>query len=203
MARWVLGLVVISAILCGATAVSQEPMRSPSSGLQTWPESAATPEFALRDVDGKLWTRSQFRGRVLVILFGFARCPDVCPAELSKIATVLKRLEPSAASRVQVAFVTLDPEHDTPTTLKSFLARFNRSFIGLRGTPAEVNDVAKKFSVQHARVPAADDYTVEHSTALFIFDTRGKLRFVGSADNSSEDFFHAVSSLTPESGRKD
>jgi protein SCO1/2 len=179
------------------------PTEKTSDGLQAWPESSATPEFKLHDTNGKLRTGSQFHGDVLLVLFGFTHCPSVCPTELSVLTTALKKLGPSAASQVKLVFITLDPENDSAEDLKVFLGKFDKHFIGLRGTPDEINNVAQRFFVQHARVAtSSDDYTVDHSEGVFIFDAQGKLRFVGPVEKLTEDFLQKVSSLVVAAAAK-
>jgi protein SCO1/2 len=140
---------------------------------------------------------SDYRGRIVVILFGFLHCPDACPAELLKFAGVMKQLGP-IAERVQVLFITLDPERDTPALLKSYVSGFDRRFVALTGTTAQVDAAASSLSVQYARVPLGDSYTIDHSTAIYLFDGAGHLRLIGAADSPTADFVHDISALASE-----
>jgi protein SCO1/2 len=135
--------------------------------------------------------------RIVVIFFGFLRCPDACPAGLFKLALVMKQLGPIAA-QVQVLFVTLDPERDAPTLLKSYAAAFHPGFVGLTGTSAQVDRAASSFNVEYARVPLGKDYTIDHSAGVFILDGAGRLRLIGVSTSPVADFVHDISALAAE-----
>lgn len=165
--------------------------------LTVWPQRANSPQFTLVDFDGRPRTLADYRGRVLVVYFGFARCPDVCPAGLLKLALVMKKLGP-LASRIQVLFITLDPEYDTPGILKSYVTGFDSRFVGLRGTPAQIDAAASSFFVQHARVRRGADYTVDHSSQTYVLDAKGRLRLLGKMDTGVEDFVHDLTALAAE-----
>lgn len=133
----------------------------------------------------------------MVVYFGFARCPDVCPAGLLKLGLVMKQLGPMA-KRIQVIFITLDPEYDTPSVLKSYVTAFDPRFVGLRGTPAQIDQAATSFFVQHARVRRGAEYSVDHSTQTYVLDTTGRLRLLGTLDTSVADFAHDLKVLAAE-----
>ena len=133
----------------------------------------------------------------MVVYFGFARCPDVCPAGLLKLALVMKKLG-ATSKRIQVIFITLDPEYDTPRVLKSYVTAFDPRFVGLRGTPAQIDRAATSFFVQHARVRRGADYSVDHSTQTYVLDTTGRLRLLGAMDTSVDDFAHDLAALAAE-----
>jgi protein SCO1 len=116
---------------------------------------------------------------------------------LFKVALVMKQLGPVAA-RVQVLFITLDPERDTPALLKSYVSGFDRRFAALTGTTAQVDEAASSFSVQYARVPLGNSYTVDHSTAIYLLDGAGHLRLIGGADSPVADFVHDIGALASE-----
>jgi protein SCO1/2 len=162
--------------------------------LTTLPPSAYTSDFSLIDFEGRPRTLADYRGRVVVMFFGFARCPDVCPTELFKLARVMKRLGPASA-HVQVLFVTLDPERDTPAVLKSYVTAFDPRFVGLTGTPAQIDEAATDFYVAHAKVPSGNDYTIDHSSATYVLDARGHRRLIGTMDTSIDDFVHDIIAL--------
>jgi protein SCO1/2 len=162
--------------------------------LARWPQRAHSPEFRLVDFDGRPRTLADYRGRIVVIFFGFVRCPDACPAELFKLAQVMKQLG-QLSEQVQVLFITLDPERDTPTLLKSYVTAFDPRFVGLRGTTAQIDQAATSFNVQYARVTVGTDYSIDHSTGTFVFDATGRLRLVGAIDTSVGDFAHDLTAL--------
>jgi protein SCO1/2 len=176
----------------GGAAKADEKYRLP-----VWPRSAASPEFKLVDFDGRRRALSDYAGRVVVVFFGFGRCPDVCPTELYKVATAVKRLG-AVGQRVQVLFVTLDPERDTPGVLKSYVTSFDPRFIGLTGTTAEIDAAAASFFVQHARVGTAAGYSIDHSSTIYLLDGSGHLRLVGALETSIDDLAHDIAALAAE-----
>lgn len=165
--------------------------------LPRWPQPAKSPELRLLDNDGRPRSLADYRGRVVVVFFGFVRCPDVCPAELFKLALVMKKLGPMA-QRVQVLFITLDPERDTPSVLKNYVAAFDPRFVGLTGTPAQIDRAASSFFVQYARVASGGDYSIDHSTGIFVFDTAGRLSLLGATDASADDIAHDLTALAAQ-----
>lgn len=165
--------------------------------LPTWPRSRPSPDLHLKDTTGRAVTMNNFRGRVVVVYFGFARCPDACPTQLHTLAVALRSLK-SARSDVQVLFITLDPERDPPTVLDPYVRAFDPSFRALTGTSAEIGRAAQDFFVEFARVPQGSDYTIDHTTGIFVFDRAGHLRLVGAASTTSADFAHDFALLTAE-----
>lgn len=138
-------------------------------------------DFALTAHDGTPRSLADFRGKVVVLFFGFTQCPDVCPAALATLAEAKRRLGADAA-KVQGVFVTIDPERDTPELLRNYVPAFDPTFLGLYGDAAATEKAAKEFKVLYRKVPgsAPDTYTMDHSAGMFVFDRQGNLRlFVG------------------------
>jgi protein SCO1/2 len=133
--------------------------------------------FALTDHTGKPRTLADFKGKVVVVFFGYTQCPDVCPTTMAEMATVMQKLGP-LADQVQVLFITLDPERDTQQLLASYVPAFDKRFIGLRGTPEQTAKTAKEFKVFYAKVPGSDpnSYTIDHTAGSYVFDRDGRLR---------------------------
>lgn len=133
--------------------------------------------FSLPDQDGKLRSLADFKGKVVVVFFGFTQCPDVCPTTLAELAQVKKALG-ADGERVQGVFISVDPERDTPELLKAYLASFDPSFVALRGSPEQLKEVAREFKVYYAKVPGktAETYTMDHTAASFLFDPQGRVR---------------------------
>ncbi len=133
--------------------------------------------FSLPDQNGQLRTLEDFKGKVVVVFFGFTQCPDVCPTTLHELAQVKQALG-ADGDRVQGVFISVDPERDTPELLKAYLAGFDPSFVALRGSPEQLKDVAKEFKVYYAKVPGKtpDSYTMDHTAASFLFDPQGRIR---------------------------
>jgi protein SCO1 len=135
-------------------------------------------DFALTDHTGKPRALADFKGKVVAIFFGFTRCPDVCPTNLAEWAEVAKRLGPDA-DKLQVLFVTLDPDRDTPQLLAGYVPAFDKRFIGLyAATPEATKALADKYKVFYAKAPAKDgkDYTIDHTAASFVIDATGQTR---------------------------
>jgi protein SCO1 len=134
-------------------------------------------DFALTDPAGKLRTLIDFRGKVVVVFFGYTRCPDVCPTTLAELKAVKDQLGDDG-KRVQVLFVTVDPARDTPQVLASYVPAFDPDFLGLYGDAAATAKVAKDFKVFYQKVPGKtpDAYTMDHTAASYVFDPQGRLR---------------------------
>ena len=133
--------------------------------------------FTLTDHTGKQRTLEDFRGKLVVMFFGYTQCPDVCPTTMSEMATVMKELGPAAAD-VQVLFVTVDPERDTQELLSHYVPAFDKRFIGLYGNAEQTAKVAKDFKVFYAKQPGGEpgSYTVDHTAGSYVFDRQGQLR---------------------------
>jgi len=134
-------------------------------------------DFTLTDVGGARRTLADYRGKVVVLFFGYTHCPDVCPTTLAELAKARKLLG-ADASRVQVLFVTLDPERDTPQLLGRYVPAFDPSFVGLTGTDPQIEGVAREFKVFFKKVAGStpDSYTLDHSSGSFVFDPQGRVR---------------------------
>jgi protein SCO1/2 len=133
--------------------------------------------FALTDHTGKPRTLADFKGKVVVVFFGYTQCPDVCPTTMAEMATVMQKLGP-LADQVQVLFITLDPERDTQQLLANYVPAFDKRFIGLRGTPEQTAQTAKEFKVFYSKVPGTSpgSYTIDHTAGSYVFDRDGRLR---------------------------
>jgi protein SCO1/2 len=137
--------------------------------------------FSLTDHTGKPRTLADFRGKAVVVFFGFTHCPDVCPTALGTLAEAKRQLGPDG-ERVQGIFISLDPERDTPKLLANYVPAFDASFLGLVGDAQATAEVAKEFKVMYQKSPGKtpDSYTIDHSAGMFVFDPEGRLRlYVG------------------------
>jgi protein SCO1/2 len=134
-------------------------------------------DFKLADHNGQPRTLADFRGKVVVIFFGFAQCPDVCPTAMAELAEI-KRLLGADGGKVQGLFVTLDPERDTPEVLKAYMGNFDPAFLALRPTPQELPDLAKHFKIFYKKNEGktAGSYTLDHTAASYVFDLQGRVR---------------------------
>jgi Uncharacterized protein SCO1/SenC/PrrC, involved in biogenesis of respiratory and photosynthetic systems len=131
--------------------------------------------FKLKDPDGKVRTLQDFRGKVVMMFFGFTQCPDVCPTALANAAQI-KALLGKDADKLQVLFITVDPERDTPEVLRQYTQAFDPGFLGLYGNAEETAEVAKAYRVFYAKVPTGNSYTMEHTALTYVFDREGTLR---------------------------
>ena len=133
--------------------------------------------LSLPDQYGKPRTLADFKGKVVVVFFGYTQCPDVCPTTMVELAQVKKALG-ADGERVQGLFVSIDPERDTPEILKAYMASFDPSFVALRGTPEQTLAAAKEFKVFFAKVPGKTEgsYTMDHTAGSYILDGNGKVR---------------------------
>ena len=133
--------------------------------------------LSLSDPSGKARTLAEFQGKAVVVFFGFTQCPDVCPTTLATMAEVMKKLGPDA-DRVQVLFVTLDPERDTAAVLGKYVTEFDPRFLGLFGTPEQTQAAAREFKVFFQKVPgkAEGTYGIDHTAASYVIDPKGRLR---------------------------
>jgi protein SCO1/2 len=134
-------------------------------------------ELALTDHTGKPRTLADFKGKVVAVFFGFTRCPDVCPTTLAEMKLVKERLGPEG-DKLQVLFVTVDPERDTPELLAKYVPAFDPSFLGLYGNAEATARTAKEFKVFYQKAPGSspDNYSMDHTAATFIYDPQGRLR---------------------------
>ena len=158
-------------------------------------------ELALTGHDGKPRTLADFRGKAVVLFFGYTHCPDICPTTLADMAAVMKALGPDAA-RVQVLFVTVDPERDTPEMLAKYVPSFDPAFLGLSGDAAAVQRAAKEFKIFYEKRPgkALGAYTVDHSGQSYVLDAQGRLRLVVRHDRIAQDLAEDLRALLKEKG---
>lgn len=131
--------------------------------------------FKLTDTEGETKTLSSFRGLMPMVFFGFTQCPSVCPTALARAAQI-KKIMGEDGKTLQVIFITVDPERDTPQILDAYVKQFDPSFVALRGTLEQTKQVAKEFGVFYEKEPIGDTYTMSHTATSFVFDSRGNLR---------------------------
>lgn len=131
--------------------------------------------FQLSDPDGKARALRDFRGKVVLIFFGFTQCPDVCPTALARAAEIKRLLGPDG-NRLQVIFVTVDPERDKPVILKAYTAVFDPGFLGLSSDLRQTAKTAEEFKIYFKKVPTGDSYTMDHTALSYVFDPLGHVR---------------------------
>lgn len=180
------------------TACQKELPTLPTHAVDvSWRYEEAAPEFRLVDSFGKVRTLSEFHGKVVVLFFGYIHCPDVCPTTLADWAQVM-RLLGKDAERVQVLFVSIDPERDTPELLGKFVPAFNPAFIGLSGDAAATAQAAKMFAVNYEKHTHEHGYTVDHSDGAYLIGTNGKRVLLSPYGQRSELLLEDVRLLLQE-----
>jgi len=151
----------------------------------------------LADPSGRVRRLEDFRGKVVVVFFGFTHCPDVCPTTLADIARALKTLGPDA-DRVQAIFISVDPERDTPADLERYVKAFDPNFIALRGDLPATQRVAKDFKIYFEKRKQGDSYTVDHSSQSYVIDAQGRLRLLVRPDRLAADLGDDLRTLLKE-----
>jgi protein SCO1/2 len=133
--------------------------------------------FELEDHNGKVRHLTDFAGKVVLMFFGYTQCPDVCPTTMTEMIEIKKALGKDG-ERLQVLFVTVDPERDTPELLKSYMENFDPSFLALRATPEKLVTLTKDYKIYYKKVDGSTptSYTMDHSAGSYIYDPQGKLR---------------------------
>jgi protein SCO1 len=163
-------LALFAAGFGGVYAILKQPEQAVSEG-----RAMIGGPFSLVDGAGNRVTDRDFRGRLMLVFFGYAHCPDVCPTELQNMADVLEKLG-SDAGKVAPIFISVDPKRDTPAELSSYVSNFSPRILGLTGGPNEVADAAKAYRVYFRKVgdKAGDSYTVDHSAFIYLMDREGR-----------------------------
>jgi protein SCO1/2 len=193
-------LLAISLLLGVASALAAEPPRlaAPPADLfkaGTLTPVMAAPEFALAGSDGKPVNLARFRGKVVLLAFGFSNCGEVCPITLATLAGARKKLG-AAAADVQVVYVTVDPERDDAAQMKKFLGSFDPTFVGGVGTRAQIDAAQKSFGISSKKNVNADgSYTIGHSSSIYMIDRKGGLRAVMPYGHPADDFVHDLKIL--------
>ena len=155
----------------------------------------AAPELALQGSDGKPLTLARYRGKVVLLAFGFSSCGEVCPITLATLAGARKKLGDAAAG-VQVVYVTVDPERDDAARLKKYLASFDPGFVGGVGSRAEIDAAQKSYGISSTKQVYADgNYTIGHSSSIYMIDRAGGLKAVMPYGHTVDDFVHDLKIL--------
>ncbi len=171
---WLRSFVLLCVLFLGACGEPKLPSPFHASEVGS---TLVQADFKLRDPSGNVRSLVDFRGKVVVLFFGYVHCPDVCPTTLADMAQVMRLLGPQA-DKVQVLFVTVDPERDTPALLAEYVPAFHPSFLGLYGTPQETAEVAKRFDIVYKKQPTASGYNVDHSAGSYLIDPAGRVRLL-------------------------
>ena len=148
-------------------------------------------EFQLTDDTGKAVAAADYRGKVVLLYFGYTHCPDVCPLTLAHLHVVMERLG-KLADGARILFVTVDPGRDTPKVLHAYVNAFDTRAVGLTGSPGAIETLVKRYRSAFTREPASSDgnYEVSHSSAIYVFDRDGNPRVLSTPADSQDDLVH-------------
>ena len=195
MKRWRSTLLAVGAVvvLGGIGAVAWRQLSEHAGNALT----AIGGPFSLTDGQGHTVTDRDLRGRYMLVYFGYTFCPDVCPTTLNAVADAMDKLGPKA-DRVQPVFITVDPKRDTPAVVKQYAAAFGSRIEGLTGTPEEIAKVAKEYRVyyaEHRTGPGPNDYTMDHSSILYLMGPDGRFIAPVRADQSGDEMAAVLARL--------
>lgn len=193
MKRWLAAAGLATAFLLVACQPAPQPPSFQSTDI-TGAEFAR--DFRLTDHNGHVRTLADFKGKVVAIFFGYTHCPDVCPTTLSDFAAALQQLGP-LAERVQVVFVTVDPQRDTPELLQQFVPAFNPTFLGMYTDEESLKLLAKEYKIvyQKSSIKSPDDYLIDHSAGTYIYDPQGRLRLLMPYGSGPDVIAHDIRAL--------
>jgi len=160
-------------------------------------------QFSLAGAGGQTVSSDALRGKTVLLFFGYASCPDICPTTMAQLSDVLRQLGPQA-EQVRIVFVSVDPHRDTPDMLQAYVDAFNKQAIGLTGTDTQIADLARRYRVSYQiEKPrpgsAPDSYDVTHSRGVFVFDSQGRARLLASDTDSTEALLHDLKQLIASS----
>ena len=183
-----------AALALASFSVAAAPVATLKAGVFEPP--VMSPEFSLRGSDGAELTLGRYRGKLVLLVFGFTNCPEVCPTTLATLAQARKALGSDAAA-VQVVYITVDPDRDDISRIKAYLAAFDPSFVGGTGNPEALAGVRKNYGVVSAKIagPTPDNYGMNHSTSVYLIDRSGRLRAMMPYGHEAKDFVHDIKQL--------
>ena len=193
IARHGLAAAVLSLLVVGASAAGS----SAAFKAGTFDPPRVAPNFSLQGSDGHELRIDRFRGKIVLLAFGYSSCKDVCPVTLATFAQARRKLG-AAATDVQVVYVTVDPQRDVPERLKRFLGSFDDTFVGGTGTEAQLASVRKEYGVTATKIPYEDSYSYAHSSFTYLIDRRGLIRALMPYGHGAEDYVNDLSILLQE-----
>lgn len=185
----VASFLLIGVVAIGTFLFSKPPMFRGATFGEPFPPA---PEIELTRGDGTSFRLSEMRDKVILLFFGYTSCPDVCPTTLAQLKSALEKLGEDKAGQVQVLFVTVDPERDTPERMQAYADHFNSSFIGLSGSQTELEKIWKEYGIFREIVPgdSAAGYSVNHTARVIVIDRQGSMRVSFGTDMPVEDIVH-------------
>lgn len=196
MTRVATAALLLAALIAGCDSSPT----APAFQLTDITGAAFARDFQLTDHNGKPRSLADFRGKVVVIFFGYTHCPDACPTTIGELALVMKELGKDAG-RLQVLFVTVDPERDTPAVLSKYAPAFDPSFLGLYGDAEATARTAKEFKAIYQKQPLpGGSYSMDHSAGSFIFDPAGRVRLFAQYGQGAQALLHDIRLLLQQAG---
>jgi protein SCO1/2 len=199
--RLILAAILLPLLVSGAFVMLFAPRAKPppparaeamKAGILT--PAYAAPDFMLQGSDGSTVTLARYRGKVVLLTFGFTHCAAVCPTTLATLAQARAKLG-KAADQVQVVYVTVDPARDDAAHMRDYLAAFDPSFIGATAAPAVLAAVRQRYGVTAVKQGTGPDYAMAHTSSIFLIDPTGKLRAVMPFGHDPADFVHDIQYL--------
>jgi protein SCO1/2 len=186
--------VALAALIAVATAASAS-VPAFKAGVFDPPRQA--PDFTLQGTNGQPFRLGDYRGKVVLLAFGFSHCQSVCPITLNTFAQTLHEMG-TAAADVQVVYITVDAKRDTPARLKTFLNNFSQTFMGGTGTEKQLQQVRKDYGVSATKIGDGDDYMYDHSSFIYLIDRAGRIRALMPYGHPPDDFAHDLRILLRE-----
>lgn len=185
--------------LIGVAVLATVALTRPPQYYATVYEPKAAPEITLPTVSGGSFHLSDLRGKVVLLFFGFTNCPDVCPTTMANLRQALSQLGPDTG-RAQVVFITVDPQRDTPQKVQDYVSQFDKSFIGLSGSTAQLEPVWSEYGVYRelGAPDASGNYDVSHTARVTVLDPGGNLRLSINTDATWQDIVHDLRLLLKE-----
>jgi len=185
---------LITSLLLTASAAAND---APALKAGVFSPARQAPDFSLQGSDGRELKLSRYRGKVVVVGFGFTSCPDVCPTTLATLAAARRELG-AAAADVQVVYVTVDYERDVPERMKKYLSAFDTTFVGGSGSAAQLAAVRKDYGISAEKKQYGDSYTYAHSSFTYLIDRGGRIRALMPYGHSPDDYAHDLAILLKE-----
>jgi protein SCO1/2 len=184
----------LSAVVCALSATTIAAAEDSTLKAGVFTPARIAPDFTLRGSDGSDLVLNRYRGKVVLLSFGYTSCTEVCPITLAVLARARKALGADSAN-LQVIYVTVDPQRDSVSRMHGFLAGFDPSFIGGTGTEEQLAVVRKDYGIVATKIPMKNDYAVAHSSFVYLVDRDGRLRAMMPYGYKAEDYVHDVKLL--------
>lgn len=188
-------ILLLSLLLAsGAATTSASERAGPALKAGVFDPPRLAPEFSLRGSDGTELTLARYRGKVVLMAFGYTSCAAVCPITLATLAQARSSLG-EVADAVQVIYVTVDPERDDAARMKDYLEAFDPSFVGATGKPDTLAAMRQNYGVTAIKQGTSDDYVMDHSSSIYLIDRTGRLRALMPYGHDADDFVHDIKLL--------